>query len=103
MRATMTPRWTGLLVAATVASALSVLVAGALTYLLSRTAGFASGPSPGAEAPEAVDPDAGVVLCHECGTENELGYRFCRSCVAELPGAVAVGRSGATPFGRVSR
>lgn len=34
---------------------------------------------------ESRDED-GVCRCPECGAENEAEYRFCRSCVAELPG-----------------
>lgn len=26
-----------------------------------------------------------TVVCPSCGTENEAGYRFCRSCLTELP------------------
>lgn len=42
----------------------------------------------------------GTVECSECDAENERGYRFCRSCVAELPGAVDRTRSAAVPTGR---
>ncbi len=31
-----------------------------------------------------------TVTCSDCGTENEAGYRYCRSCVSELPGAMGV-------------
>jgi len=30
--------------------------------------------------------EPGVCRCPECGTENDSSYRFCRQCVAELPG-----------------
>lgn len=37
-----------------------------------------------------VDPGSGQgmdeIACEECGTDNEPAYRFCRNCVAELPG-----------------
>lgn len=35
---------------------------------------------------EAGDDEAGVCRCPDCGTPNESGYRFCKQCVAELPG-----------------
>lgn len=34
---------------------------------------------------DGVDED--VCYCDECGAENEVGYRFCRNCVSELPTA----------------
>lgn len=30
------------------------------------------------------------IRCRDCGTENEAGYRFCRSCVTELPGSTDI-------------
>lgn len=32
-----------------------------------------------------------LLQCTECGATNDPGYRFCRNCVAELPGAAPVG------------
>lgn len=29
----------------------------------------------------------GPVDCPDCGAENDGGYRYCRGCAAELPGA----------------
>jgi hypothetical protein len=39
--------------------------------------------------------DDAVVACSECGAANDAEYRFCRQCVAELPGPSGVG--GSTP------
>ena len=39
-----------------------------------------------------------VVACPDCGTENERGYRYCRSCVAELPGSNLPITSSSTPL-----
>lgn len=43
-------------------------------------------------AAEASD-DEEVTRCAECGVANDPGYRFCRNCVAELPGATPAGTS----------
>lgn len=48
-------------------------------------------------------PEEGVVACRTCGAENDLGYRFCRSCVEELPGAASFDRTGVSPFRRTTR
>jgi len=44
-----------------------------------------------------------TVECLECGTENGLGYRYCRECVAELPGAVGFERTGSGAADRLVR
>lgn len=43
---------------------------------------------------------AGEVACRECGTVNEAGYRFCRLCVTELPGATEIETRRSAPAGR---
>ncbi len=35
---------------------------------------------------ESVPESDGEVICSQCQTSNEPRYRFCRACVAELPG-----------------
>ncbi|MDH5020912.1 zinc ribbon domain-containing protein [Halobacterium rubrum] len=42
------------------------------------------------------------VECPRCGTENDPEYRFCRSCVAQLPGAGST-RQRASPPGWLTR
>jgi predicted amidophosphoribosyltransferase len=37
-------------------------------------------------AGKATRQQADEIVCTECGTDNEPAYRFCRECVAELPG-----------------
>jgi predicted amidophosphoribosyltransferase len=37
-------------------------------------------------ASEATHQGADEIVCAECGTDNDPAYRFCRECVAELPG-----------------
>jgi hypothetical protein len=60
--------------------------------------------APGA-TPEGdpVDREEGVVRRPACATENEPGYRFCRSCVAELPMSMSFGGAGTDPLGRIAR
>ena len=50
-----------------------------------------------------VDADDGTVECPDCGAANDLGYRFCRSCVSELPGTTGFDRDADGPLGRVAR
>lgn len=49
----------------------------------------------------AATDDSGVTCLH-WGTENEPEYRFCRSCVSELPGTGGYGRRENGQLGRVS-
>lgn len=44
--------------------------------------------------------DGDAVSCPDCGTENEYGYRFCRNCVAELPGGRPLVDGPSPPVGR---
>lgn len=71
----------------------------AAVYLRSRSRVAAgSGVTDAARnAEHAVDRDDGVVHCPNCGTENELGYRYCANCVGELPGGVSTTSSGMQP------
>lgn len=56
--------------------------------------------------PEPID-ESGIegpkVLCPECGTANEQGYRFCRSCIGELPQSGGFERDGDNPLIRETR
>lgn len=54
----------------------------------------------GGDVPEGVDRDADLVVCRECGTTNERGYRFCRRCVSELAGGYDVATSVRSQFDR---
>lgn len=49
--------------------------------------------------PADAHENADVVRCRECGAENERGYRYCRHCVAELPGASPLQVTGTSPIG----
>ncbi|MFB6303454.1 MAG: zinc ribbon domain-containing protein [Haloferacaceae archaeon] len=97
---------TKLLAAAMAAVPLAALVVYAVEWhLLPLVRRYVAVPARLLDAADAgpVDPDAGVVRCPDCGTANDLGYRFCRACVAELPGAVRAGRPASTTLGRASR
>lgn len=68
-----------------------------LAILLRRRARRALGRrAPGAAAP----PDDDAVACPACGVENDTDFRFCRSCVEELPGGSPSPLTSATPVGR---
>ena len=36
-------------------------------------------------------PDGPTVTCPACGVENDPEFRYCRDCVAELPGSDRLG------------
>lgn len=56
-----------------------------------------------ADSVTTASTDKFLATCPECGTENELGYRYCRSCVSELPGAVDFDSDSDVPIGRLIR
>ncbi len=63
-----------------------------LVYLRARRRGSAAsapGSAAGGDATGDADADADgdTVRCRQCGAENQRRFRFCRNCVAELPGA----------------
>jgi hypothetical protein len=53
-------------------------------FVAYRTA-RAAHASGGRDTEAYVDTGAGTVTCPDCGAENDLGDRFCRRCVEELP------------------
>ena len=82
--------------------ALAAIYIGVL-YLLSWSrvdAGSGASADAVRNAEDAIDRDAGVVRCPHCGTENELGYRYCAGCIGELPGAVSTTSTGMQPSQR---
>ncbi len=46
----------------------------------------------GGTSERAAELEEGEVVCPKCDTRNDTSYRYCRSCVGELPGT----RPGAT-------
>jgi hypothetical protein len=78
---------------------LAVVLVGnlALTWLIGRRmAGRRGAGATDAAAADGAETEAGVE-CRDCGARNEPGYRFCRSCAAELPGGA--GGDGDGPGG----
>jgi hypothetical protein len=78
------------------------LLAAGFAYRRGKRGSGDAAPASGSER-ELVDREAGVVECPACATENELGYRYCRSCVDELPTPMRFGGRRADPMGRIVR
>lgn len=56
------------------------------------------GSEPAASSNEPViDRNAGIVVCLACGTDNEVGYRFCHHCITKLPAATPFRKPTGTP------
>lgn len=52
---------------------------------------------------QVVDPDEEMVRCPNCETKNERGYRFCRSCLDELPRSLQFTQHSHSSYGRLMR
>lgn len=95
-----------LFVALVVNLATVLLVVGLLNRYATRSSRPAAGatgdvPSTDGRSGAATDPgDDPTVACPECETENVPGYRYCRACVARLPGRADPAREGVPSFGR---
>ena len=100
------PTVAGLLLVTLVANLACVLLVAAL---LDRYVGEPAGsPGTGGDAatadadpvPPVGAPDGRTVQCSECGAENDPGYRYCRACVARLPGRASADGDVVPRFGR---
>ena len=60
-------------------------IAGLYALFLYQFARKRLSPSQSTPAPEPSQQGESQIVCPECGTRNVNGYRFCRSCIAELP------------------
>lgn len=76
--------------------ATTVLYLGVFLYARYRS----SGDRAPAEADHGTVVEGTLVACPSCGVDNERGYRFCRRCVTELPGAVSDYGPSDLPRGR---
>jgi len=65
--------------------------------LYRRRTATADGP------PDAIASDGDRVVCPECRTANDPGYRYCRACVSALPGAAEVRQPDPNPLGGLTR
>jgi len=106
----MVPQPPGLPADPLVGLALAVVAVNALSAYLAYRLARAVGPgvterarADGRGRSSGGRGDDVTVECLECGTENEPGYRYCRECVAELPGAVGFGRTGSGTADRLVR
>jgi hypothetical protein len=92
----------GLALAAVAVNALSAYLA----YRLARAVGSGDAeraPADGRGRSSGEQEDDVTVECLECSTENEPGYRYCRECVAELPGSIGFERTGSGTADRLVR
>lgn len=77
---TMVPKWV-------YGTVLAVVALHLVTLYLARRSGGAPPTARGSVENRERRAGDDTVECAECGAENERGYRFCRACVSELPGA----------------
>lgn len=83
---------TGVLVGLTIGL---IAVQAMLAYRMYRLRNRDAEPATGTveDRSDVIDTEADIVECPECGSENELGYRYCRLCVTELPGTIDFDRA----------
>lgn len=93
-----TDQWQLLLAAMIVVHALLVYH----VYLLQKKTTAVSSATTDTDI-DSVDAADVTVTCPDCGTENEAGYRYCRSCVAELPGTMGVEHTDTNPVSGFTR
>ena len=73
----------------TVLFALALAGHAALRYTVFQTSPAERARGTGAAAVEgrrSETAETETIECPTCGTVNEAGYRYCRSCLGELPG-----------------
>ena len=78
---------------------IGILYALLLATFVRSELGDTEHPEP--HSPETVD--GSKIVCPEYGAANERGYRYCRSCVAELPGAMGVEHTDTNPVSGFTR
>lgn len=76
---------TGLAFEPWLAAVLAIAGLHLLVAWYARRAASRAAPAGAGVAADYVEDEE--VTCPTCGAENELGYRFCRNCIGELPGA----------------
>jgi hypothetical protein len=80
------------------------LVIGSLLYSLAFLFGRQwAAPRDSRRDEQAVDTDSETLRCPNCETKNERGYRFCRSCLDELPGSRQFTKHSQGSYGRLMR
>lgn len=95
---------TGPLVALVLAGVAVNALSAYLAYRVTRSLGTVAAERALADDTDrspGVSGDGATVDCRECGTENESSYRYCRECVAELPGAAGIRENGPGTAGRI--
>lgn len=78
-------------------------IAGLYALFLYQFARKRLSQSPPTPAPKPGPKGESQIVCSECGTQNVVGYRFCRSCIAELPQSVDSNRGNGHELSRNTR
>lgn len=81
--------------------ALAVAIHAALLYRVFQLTPAEQAREDGTETVERQQPgprEGSTIECPSCGTDNEAGYRYCRSCLGELPGWTNFARERRNPM-----